>query len=152
MLERTAKGDEVRRDESCELRSLRQSRPCSRKCTGNLVYEHSACYPTTSNLSTLFPADANVITHDNHLHVQSERACFLRCQTEMEDVAGVVHHDQQNAVVGTDPLGDAIVNLLYRGRGEDGARDCGSEDTFADEPTAPLAIRIYRTEVRGNAL
>ena len=51
----------------------------------------------------------------------------------MEDVAGVVHDDEEDTGVGADAVRDAVVDLLDGGGGEDGAADGGAENAIADE-------------------
>lgn len=150
MGERRSDGDSVVRRElrdfvdilkrspaSVSVRTVRRLKPrvlpCRSKRTSNLLYQHGARNTSPTHLSTFCPSNASIVPHNHHFHIQPTRLCLLNRHTEVENVAGVVHHDDQHALLGFHSLEDASPDLLCGRRRKDGSCDSAREQSLAHE-------------------
>ena len=74
----------------------------------------------------------NVVADDQHLHVVAESARFLRRQTEVKSIAGVVFDDQQAARLAGHRLNGGKHRVDAR-RGEQIAADRGGQHAFTNK-------------------
>ena len=74
----------------------------------------------------------NIVADDQHLHVVAESARFLRRQTEVKPIAGVVFDDQQAARLAGHCLNGGEHRVDAR-RGEQIAADRGGQHTFTNK-------------------
>ncbi|KAJ6438433.1 hem oxygenase-like, multi-helical [Purpureocillium lavendulum] len=132
VLETGAHADHVGGRQARDLGDLLQGLSQSGQRAGNLEDQDGAGDAPAADLAGLGPAHADIVADDDHLHGHAAGTGLLDGHAEVEDVAGVVHDDDEDAAAAVDARGDGAADLLGRGAGEDGAGDGGGQHARAD--------------------
>lgn len=74
------------------LREMGLNLPLSSSGSRNLLHEDCSSQTSPANSSATFPANTNVISHDQKLSLDALGASFLDCHAKMQHVAGVIHN------------------------------------------------------------
>ncbi|KAI6772188.1 hypothetical protein HG530_003146 [Fusarium avenaceum] len=104
----------------------------SGKCTGDLMNENGTCDSTTTDLSGLCATNTNIVTHNDHLHIEPRSLGLFNGHTKVEDITGIVHDGDQHAFGRVNARGDGGAYLLRRGTGEDCSGYCCGEHALAN--------------------
>ena len=109
--------------------------PLSSGGGSNLLHQHGAGKSSPADSATSLAADADIVTDNQLLNLDALSAGLFHSHAEVQDVASVVHDDDEDAAVGV--LGaqdlERTKDLLGGWGRKDGAGDGGGQKAAANE-------------------
>lgn len=107
--------------------------PSLSQCTNHLQNQYTTTNTATTNLPTLLATNANIIIDSKEFSLDTSNTGLLRGHTEVQHIAGIVHRNDQHAIISGDTIDNRSADLLGRRRGKDGTGDRGIAEPVADE-------------------
>lgn len=105
--------------------------PSLGQSTDDLQDENATGNATTTDLSALLPTNTDIIINSEEFGLDTSGAGLLGGHTKVQDITGIVHGNDEDALIGVDAVGGGLANLLSRGGGEDGTGHRRIQQTLA---------------------
>lgn len=112
---------------------LKVTIPSLGQSTDYLQNENPTRNTATTDLTPLLPADTDVVVDSKELGFDARGPGLLGRHTKVEDIASVVHRNDQDAMVSLHAVRGGLAYLLGGGGGENRPRHGSIEQTLAYE-------------------